>query len=284
MNFSLSFHPLFVLMCCGFIYFGFLGLLASYLFCLIVHELCHSLMAYKLGYKLTNIKLMPHGVSLSGNNVYFSYKDEIKIALAGPLSNFVFIVLILALWWIFPSSYAYTHDLYIANLAIGVVNLLPIYPLDGGRVLLALLSQRTSRLHALRILKVLGIILSSAIIISFAITAFFAPNVTLLFFGVFLFVTSLTETKNIQYARVNNLEYKISRINKGIALRNVAVNEDVTLYKLYSQITPFSLTNFTVLDSNLKIVAQISEKQLQKLVLIYPSNAKLSVILSQMLA
>lgn len=284
MNFNLSFHPLFVLMCCGFIYFGFLGLLASYLLCLIVHELCHSVVAYKLGYKLNNIKLMPHGVSLSGNNVYFSYKDEIKIALAGPASNLVFIVLILALWWIWPSSYTYTYDLYVANFAVGLINLLPIYPLDGGRVFLALLSQKTTRLRALKIVKVLGVILSSAIIIAFAVTAFFAPNVTMLFFGVFLFVTSLTETKNVQYARVNNLDYKISRINKGIALRNVAVNEDITLYKLYSQLTPFSLTNFTVLDSNLKIVAQISEKQLQNLVLVYPSNAKLSVILSQMLA
>ena len=283
MNFSLSFHPLFILLCCGFVYFGFFGLLASYLLCLLFHEFAHALMAKRLGYKLNKIKLMPHGVSISGSNVYFSYKDEIKIALAGPLSNFVLVVLIVALWWIFPTTYAYTYDLYVANFVIATTNLIPVYPLDGGRVLLALLSQKTSRLKALKIIRVLGVVLSSLLIVLFVATTFFAPNFTVLFFGVFLFVTSLTETKNIQYTRINNLEYKISRINKGICLRNVAVNEDITLYKLFSQLTPFSITNFTVLDKNLKIVGQITEKQLNRYVAIYPAEAKLSVILSQML-
>lgn len=284
MNFSLSFHPLFVLMCCGFIYFGFFGLLASYIICLMFHEFAHFLMANRLGYCLNKLKLMPHGVGISGNNVYFSYKDEIKIAIVGPLSNFVFVLLLLALWWLVPQSYTYTYDLYVANLVIGVVNLLPIYPLDGGRVLLAILSQKLSRVRALNTIRIIGVVLSSILITLFVVTTFFVPNFTLLFFGTFLFVTSLSETKNIEYSRINNLEYKIARINKGISLRNIAVNKDITLYKLFSQLTPFSITNFTVLDSNLKVVGQISEKQLNKLVAIYPSDVKLEVILPQTLA
>ena len=66
-------------------------------------------------------------------------------------------------------------------------------------------------------------------------------------------------------------------------MRNVAVNQDITLYKLFSQISPFAITNFTVLDDNLKVVGQITEKELNRLVTIYPADAKLTVILHQML-
>ena len=284
MNFSFSFHPLFVLMCCGFVYFGYFGLLASYILCLLFHEFAHAIVAKRLGYKLNKINLMPHGVSISGNNVYFCYKDEIKIAIAGPLSNFVFVVVLLALWWAFPQIYVYTYDLYVSNLVIGVVNLLPIYPLDGGRILLAILSKKTNRKKALKVVQILGVTLSSLIVVLFVATTFYTPNFTLLFFGVFLFTTSVCETKNIQYTRINNLEYKISRINKGVAIKNIAVNKDITLYKLYSFVSPFSITNFTVVDSNLKIVKQITEKELNRLIAIYPSNVKLDFILSQTLA
>jgi stage IV sporulation protein FB len=261
-----------------------LGIDSNILFCIVyVHELAHAAMAYRRGYKLNKIRLMPHGVSISGNNVYFSYRDEIMIAIAGPLSNFVLAVVVMALWWIFPITYVYTFDFFVANLAIGVVNLLPVYPLDGGRVLLALLSQRISRLKAVKILKILGVIISVALVIAFVVSTFFVPNYTVLIFGAFLLVTTLTDTRSSQYLRVNNLEYKMSRINKGIALKNIAVNQDITLYKLFSQVTPFAITNFTVLDDQLKVVGEISEKQLNHLVTIYPATAKIRVILSQML-
>ena len=138
-------------------------------------------------------------------------------------------------------------------------------------------------MRAVTIVRVIGVILSSLLIVLFVITTFFAPNFTLLFFGVFLFVTSLTDTRNIQYSRVNNLAYKMSRINKGISVRNIAVNQNITLYRLFSQISPFSITNFTVLDNNLKVVGHITEKELNRLVTIYPADAKLTVILHQML-
>lgn len=284
MNFNVSFHPLFIMLCCAFIYYGYFGLLSSYLLCLLIHEMAHALMAKRLGYKLNKIKLMPHGVSISGSNVYFSYKHEVYIALAGPIVNFILVVFTMALWWWVPASYAYTLDFYVANLVIGCINLLPIYPLDGGRVMLALLSQKLNRIKALNIIRVFGIVLSSFIIVMFVVSTFFKPNFTVLFFGLFLFVTSLSDTKNIQYTKVNNLEYKIARIGKGITIKNVAVTPDATLYKLFSQITPFAITNFMVLDNNLKIVGQITEKQLNSLVAIYPANAKIKVILPQMLA
>lgn len=284
MNWNISFHPLFIMLCCVLIYYGYVGLLCSYLLCLMIHEIAHSLAAARLGYKLNHIKVMPHGISIGGNNVFFSYKDEIIIAISGPLSNFVLLILILSMWWLWPITYVYTLDFFAANVVIGVVNLLPVYPLDGGRVLLALLSQRISRMNAVKVLRIIGLIISSLIIMSFVITTFFVPNFTLLFFGVFLFITSLYDTPDINYMRVNNLEYKLSRINKGISLRNIAVNMDITLYKLYSQISPFNITNFTIIDSDMHIVGQLTEKQIQHLVTIYPANVRLKVILPQMLA
>ena len=279
MSWNISFHPLFVILCCVFAYYGYVSLLCSYLVCLMLHEFAHSFMAFRLGYKLNHIKVMPHGVSIGGNNMYFSYRDEISIAIVGPLANFALAMLVLSVWWLWPVSYVYTLDFFVANLVIGLVNLLPVYPLDGGRILLALLSLRASRLLAVKIMRIIGVVISTAILVGFVATTFFVPNFTMLFFGLFLFVTTLCDTRNIGYMRINNLEYKLSRINKGIAVRNIAVNPDITLYKLFAQISPFSITNFTIIDNDMRVVGQLNEKQLNHLVTIYPANVRLRVIL-----
>ena len=72
-----------------------------------------------------------------------------------------------------------------------VINVLPIFPLDGGRVLLAVLSRNGQRTKAIKKVRLIGIILSSIILVGFVLTVFFTPNYTMLIFGSFLFVTSI---------------------------------------------------------------------------------------------
>ena len=59
--------------------------------------------------------------------------DELRLALAGPAVNFFMCVAVAGLWWFVPDAYAYTDILFYSNSAMLVLNLLPAYPLDGGR-------------------------------------------------------------------------------------------------------------------------------------------------------
>jgi Zn-dependent protease len=79
-------------------------------------------------------------VPIDQNRLYRPRSDMILVALAGPLSNFI--LAFLGVWWmsIFPSYEAGFFVMF--NIVIGTFNLLPILPLDGGRVLGELLPRR----------------------------------------------------------------------------------------------------------------------------------------------
>ncbi len=277
-KFKISIHPLFLIFAAVLIYLGYFYILLAYLITIILHEFAHSFVANRLGYRLNIINIMPHGASLSGQSHFFSVRDEILIAIAGPIANIVIAVICCALWWLFPETYFYTQQFVYANTITAVVNCLPIFPLDGGRVLLAVLGKNGNKISAIKKVRLTGIILSSSLIVCFFITVFFVPNYTLLVFGSFLFVTSILEDKTSYYNHIGLFESKVSHLAKGLKIREIAVPDSMQLYKLLTSVTPDSLTDFKVIDENYKVLGNIKEADLEKLIQIYPANTKLGLI------
>ena len=138
-------HPLFLIV--G-VWYAFTGELFLFLLSALVavqHECAHAFAAYKLGYKLNAIVLMPFGAVIDGDMKGISFKDEIYVALCGPFCNLITAVFFVALWWFIPTMYAFTDTVFYASLSIALVNFLPAYPLDGGRVLYCLLVNTFSK-------------------------------------------------------------------------------------------------------------------------------------------
>lgn len=273
-------HPLFIVFASVLIYLNYFFLLLSYIITIVMHEYAHAFVARKLGYKLNQITLMPHGASLSGESKFFSTRDEVLVAISGPLLNLILATVGCAIWWLWPTTYFYTMSFVYANLCTALINCLPVFPLDGGRVLLAILSKNQKRPVALKKIRILGIIVSILILLGFVITLFFEPNFTLLVFGSFLFVVSILKDKEAYYSHIGLMESKSSYIQRGLKMRAVAVLESMPLYKLIGSVTPDSLTEFTVIDNEYRVVGKINERDLPKLIEIYPANTKLKLIVS----
>ena len=179
---KISIHPLFFIF--G-LYFAFIGKVFSFLICTIValeHELGHFFASSKLGYKLNKITLMPYGAIIKGDDINLKYKDECKIALAGPIINLITALIFTALWWFIPDTYAYTDLIVFTSVTLAVINLLPCYPLDGGRFLLATLSLFTTRKKARTIVSIISLV--------FALLLFFL-------FIYSLFIDSHNNTKKV---------------------------------------------------------------------------------------
>ena len=280
MKFKFSVHPLFVIFLILFLAMGLFDVLLAYILTLFIHEYAHFVVASKRGYSLNKFRLMPHGISLSGQNVLFSYKDEIIIALAGPMINLFISVVFFAVWWIFPEAYVYTSLFVFANLVTGLLNFLPVFPMDGGRILLAILSKNKSRTGAFKIVKIVGICVSFLLVILFFVSTFFYVNYTFLTLGLFCFFTTIFEDKNIIYERAHFLDNKNFSLKKGLVVREIAVTEDTTLYRLVREIRQDSLTNFRVLNKKLTTIGIIEEKQIENLIKVYPATATLKMILS----
>ena len=100
----------------------------------LLHELSHCFMAYRLGLKIQKITLTPLGLMahLRGFH-HIRHLSRLKILWAGPLCNLFFFYLFVALEQRF---------LWQVNLGLFLFNLLPIYPLDGGQLVLSSLSYR----------------------------------------------------------------------------------------------------------------------------------------------
>ena len=248
-------HPLFIVF--G-IYFAFTGKVFSFLiftFTAVIHEMGHFIASEKYGYALNRITLMPYGAIIEGNALDISFKDEIFIAIAGPLLNFMVAVFFIAIWWVFPITYAYTDLAVFANLSIFFINLLPCYPLDGGRVLLSILSLKLQRKKALKIVKFLGVLISTIGIILFIYSIFSQVNFSLLFFSLFILVGALSKSKDGEYLRIfENFTYK--ELKKPREIKNIAIKGELELKKLYPLINGEYYYVITVLENDKKTILE----------------------------
>lgn len=182
-------QPLFMLYVFLCIYFGWYNDIFYYIVVLYLHEYGHYLMLRKLGYEAEQIIFSVYGSRLESHS-HYQPKDEILIALAGPMINVIFIVCTVALWWVVPSIYLFTETFVFCNLVVLVFNLLPIYPLDGGRVVLAISSLKIKRKKLEKISSRVCLVLGVIVLILFIVSLFIKINYNLLFIGIFLTLNS----------------------------------------------------------------------------------------------
>ncbi len=226
-------HPLFFIFGLYFAATGKVFSFAAFTLCALLHELGHARAAEKCGYKLKRVTLMPYGAVISGDISGISYKDEIKVVCAGPFVNLALYIAIIALWWLFPTTYPYTELAATANLALFLINLIPAFPLDGGRLLLCTLSLKLKRKTAVLITKTTGIIFSCFLLGLFVYSCFTGVNFSLLFFASFIFAGAIHKNPNDGYVRfyegLSPLTVKRPKI-----VKTLAVGTNFTVKKFYS--------------------------------------------------
>lgn len=224
-------HPAFLLL--G-VYYSFTGELLLFVIATLValeHELAHSFVAAKYGYRLDRVVLMPYGAVIEGDLGGISAKEELWVAVAGPLCNAATALLFVALWWLYPALYPFTETAFQLSLSTAVCNLLPAYPLDGGRVLLCALTKAFGARKARKAARVCTGIVAAVFLVAFgyfAATARF--DFDLLIFPVFLFfggVVSFGTAGRYEKLPLSNKNALI----KGAEVKRVAIYQGASLYK-----------------------------------------------------
>lgn len=259
---KIAIHPLTIVFAILCFLCGMLGLFLTYFACLIIHEFSHYLVAKKLGYFCERMVIYPSGALLSGSTDEFAFRDEILISIAGPLINIIMAILCVFLWWVYPEIYNYTADFLVSNLAIAFFNLLPIFPLDGGRVVLAIFSNCTNRKLACKITKNITIIFALILFAIFIITLFVEPNFQIGISAIVVFVSALEENEQSVYKRVVKSDIKRRRLPHGLKMCTLMFNKGVSLSKVISKIDNFAFYTILIVDDDFKICASLTETKI----------------------
>lgn len=173
--------------------------LAAMLTALFLHEGAHLLAARLLRVRIEGLDLMPFGGALTLENPYRLGRGQLLgVSLAGPICNLVGLVAAAALaWWnVLPPLFAL--ELMRFHTMLGVFNLLPALPLDGGRALFALARTAQGRAKMLTALigcgYALAIALTAVALVGWARTG--TMNLAILLPAVFLAASGSRERRN----------------------------------------------------------------------------------------
>ena len=217
---KITVHPLFIALGIATAIFGGLPIYLIYALTALLHECGHIFCASKMGFKCERVSLMPYGASAICSTEGIRARDEIFLALAGPAVNGFFCVLCAGLWWFYPVTYAYTDAVFQANAVMLAINLLPAYPLDGGRAVGSLLRLSMPDKRVKIILRVMSAIVSLALVMIFIFTY---RNITLLIFALFLLCSAFERD-----GALTLIGYRAKKIKRGREMRHVMLTESST--------------------------------------------------------
>lgn len=169
-----------------------------------VHEIGHVIAARSYGWTIREVKLLPFGGVMEVEDAGgLPAKEEAVVAIAGPLQNVWMGLLASGLGWLGIWDSDFTHYVVQANIGIGLFNLLPILPLDGGKLLQAWMSRMLPYHRVLMWGGKLSILLSGAMIIYSCCPLFQQKGqgiwLNLLILGLFLMLSNWTYYRHIPY-------------------------------------------------------------------------------------
>lgn len=165
----------------------------------LIHEMAHAYVANLLGWRVFGIKVdLFTGSAAVDTNI--PEKDSIPVVAAGPLSNLLFAIIVLLVTSfvgsdINPIVFKFLNDLFVVNLILFIFNLLPIYPMDGGRIVkdFLFLKMRSNRRSAKRIAGGISLVFSIGLLL-YSISTF---NIIMILFSALFIYYALIELEII---------------------------------------------------------------------------------------
>jgi len=231
-----------------------------FFFTLLLHEMAHSLVAMRFGTKIHSITLFFFGGLAMMEDIPRSPDKEWRIAIAGPLMSLALGVLFLFVYMglkALDSAYRPVAILMLTiglfNGALAVFNLLPAFPMDGGRILRALLAKRMSFLKATKRAALIGKLFAFALVImgfsrdpfTFILTGEWRLNLWLPLLAIFLFMAATEEERATDtFATLEGI-----KVRDVMRTERATVPEDITLAELVNAMLADKITEYAVVDA-----------------------------------
>ena len=245
------------------------AMIAALFFCVLLHEFGHSFAAQHLGIEIRSITLLPIGGISNMKSLPEKPADEVKISVAGPLVNVVLASIFFGVALLLGPDLLVPSDVFTAigstgqfffylgylNVVLAVFNLLPAFPLDGGRILRGLLAARLGAVRATDISSRVGQLFAAA----FFLIGLLSGNLLLALVAVFIFFGASGEAQMV----------KQRELTSGLTVSDVMGTkphtETVTPYHTFGQVLDAVIhgyqEDFPVLNDE-KLVGMITRNEI----------------------
>jgi Zn-dependent protease/CBS domain-containing protein len=247
-----------------------IAVIVALFLCVLLHEFGHSLVAQRLGIEIHSITLLPIGGVSNLESIPEKPSDEVKITLAGPLVNVVLAPIFFGLGLLLGAEPRMPSDLFTGigsvgqfffylgylNVVLALFNLIPAFPLDGGRVLRGLLATRLGALRATEIASRVGQLFAFA----FFLIGLLGGNFLLALIAVFIFFGANGEAQMVRQRE----------LTRGLSVSDVMGTkpntETVTPYHTFGQVLDSVIhgyqEDFPVVDESGKLVGMITREEI----------------------
>lgn len=252
---------------------GVAMILAVFL-CVVLHEFGHALAARRFGVQTRDITLLPIGGMARMERIPENPTQEIVIALAGPAVNIVIaaILFFVVLFTAGPDAFTqvtrnedggslqftpgnFLPLLLSINVMLVVFNMIPAFPMDGGRVLRALLAYATNYVTATDIASRLGQLL--AIGMAF-VGLFITGSVWLVIVGVFVFLAGSGEAHAVRVRAA----FRGRSVRDAMLTRFISLNPGDPISRAVEELLAGSQTEFPVTDADGRLLGILSADDL----------------------
>lgn len=239
---------------------------------ILIHELAHSLVAMKHGIQVTSIRLIIFGGLAQVASEPKNGREEFLIALAGPAISMVLGMLFLGIYLYFFLTDSMTlvsgvaQYLALGNIILAIFNMIPGFPLDGGRILRAFLWDRWDDMaRATKVVSQLGngfaIFLIILGVLQVLFTRSFVSGIWFLLIGLFM-----KQSATGSYQAV-----MLRRTLEGVQVRQIMTENVVTVdwlisvdHLVHDYIYKHQFTNFPVFDRN-EFIGMVSLEEVKKI-------------------
>jgi Zn-dependent protease/CBS domain-containing protein len=247
-----------------------IALIVALFLCVLLHEFGHSLVAQRLGLEIHSITLLPIGGVSNLESLPEKPSDEVKITIAGPLVNVVLAPIFFGVGLLLGAAPRIQADLFTGvgsvgefffylgylNVVLAVFNLLPAFPMDGGRILRGVLASRLGALRATDISSIVGQVFAAA----FFLIGLLGGNILLALIAVFIYFGARGEA---QLVRQRELTHGLTVSDvMGTRSHTETVTPSHTFGQVLDSVIHGYQEDFPVVDESGKLVGMITRNEI----------------------
>jgi Zn-dependent protease len=247
-----------------------IAVIVALFICVLLHEFGHSLVAQRLGIGIHSITLLPIGGVSNLETLPEKPEDEVKLTLAGPLVNVVLAPIFFGVGLLLGAEPRMPADLFTGigsvgqfffylgylNIVLAVFNLIPAFPLDGGRILRALLATRLGALRATEIASRVGQLFAAA----FFLVGLLGGNFLLALVAVFIFFGATGEARMVRQQETTR-GLSVSEV-MGTKPNTETVTPSHTFGQVLDSVIHGYQEDFPVVDENGKLAGMITRDEI----------------------